>query len=347
MRKIDLEAHFLTREYFERLRARENYPKFKTIKDEKHGELGWLFYGPDVRQTFGPPSMRATLLELREGRIGHMDGAGIDMQVLSLCDPGCEIFDDPEATDLARRVNNELFEVTKRYPDRFIGLAALAPQNPGEAANELERSVRELGFRGAKINSNIRGEYLDDERYWPIFERAEKLGVPIYLHPMMPSISTMKAYTAYGGILAGPTLGYAADTALHAMRLICSGVFDKYPETTIILGHLGEGLPFWLNRMDLDWREPLAPGEPRPQCRKKPSEYLKTNFFVTTSGMFFQPALMCVYLALGADRIAFAVDHPFEDSTVCGHLMDQMPICETDREKICHLNAEKLLKIGA
>jgi predicted TIM-barrel fold metal-dependent hydrolase len=159
----------------------------------------------------------------------------------------------------------------------------------------------------------------------------------------MPSPSKLQPYTAFGGILAGPALGYAADTALHTMRLICSGVFDRYPKLTIILGHLGEGLPFWLQRMNLDWREPLAPGELRPQCDKKPSEYIKTNVLVTTSGMFFQPAFLCAYLALGADRIAFAVDYPFEESGLAAQFIENSPICDADKEKISHLNAELLL----
>jgi predicted TIM-barrel fold metal-dependent hydrolase len=275
-----------------------------------------------------------------------MDEAGIDMQVLSLNDPGCELFDEPDATALAKKTNDELAKVIKKYPNRFIGLAALAPQNPKAAAEELERAISDLGFRGTKIGSNVRGEYLDDPKYRGIFERAEKLEVPINIHPMIPSLSTLKPYAAYGDTLVGPSLGYGAETALSVMRLICSGVFDKYPRLKIILGHLGEALPFWMNRLNLGWLEPPAPGKPGPKCLKKPTDYLKANFVMTTSGLFFEPAFLCTYLALGADNIAFAIDYPFADNKQAAQFIERMPICDEDKEKICHLNAERLFKLN-
>ncbi len=345
MKKIDLEAHFVTEDYLEHLRARKEFPKLDTIEDDKHRKFDRLWYSPDLYR-LRSLSMGDRLLDLGDGRLKEMDAAGIDMQVLSLSDPGYELFDAPEATAMVRKNNDELSRVIKKYPDRFIGLAALAPQDPGEAADELERSIKELGFRGAKINSNIRGEYLDDPKYWAIFERAEKLDVPIYLHPMVPAPSMLKPYAAYGGGLAGPSLGYAAETALHALLLIYSGVFDQYPRLKIILGHLGEGLPFWLHRINLGWLEPFSPGESRPKCVKKPSEYIKTNFIMTTSGMFFPPAFLCVYLALGADNMAFAVDHPYAENKSAGQFMEKISICDSDKEKICHLNAERLFKLS-
>jgi 2,3-dihydroxybenzoate decarboxylase len=345
MKKIDLEAHFITEGYVAYLRARTQFPKLETIEDEKHQKFDRLWYRPDLCQARSL-GLSDRLLDLGEGRIKEMDAAGIDCQALSLTDPGCEPFDAPDATAVARETNDELVRAVKKYPDRFIGLAALAPQNPDEAADELERGIKELGFRGAKINSNIRGEYLDDRKYWTIFERAEKLGVPIYLHPTVPSPAMLGPYAAYGYTLTSPSLGFGAETALHAMRLICSGLFDKYPGLKIILGHLGEGLPFWLNRLNLGWLRPLTPGELGPKCVKKPSEYIKTNFMVTTSGMFFQPAFLCVYLALGADNITFATDHPFVESKPAGQFMEALSIGDNDKDKICHLNAERLFKLG-
>jgi 2,3-dihydroxybenzoate decarboxylase len=341
IKKIDFEAHFITVEYMEFLRARKDYPRLETPEDRKNLEFDRLWFGPDLCR-LRTRSTRARLLDLGKGRVEEMDAAGIDMQVLSL-DPGCELFDSGEATALARRINDELSMAIKRYPKRFIGLATLAPQNPHEAADELKRTVNELGFRGAKLNSNVKGEYLDDQKYWPIFERAEELGVPIFLHPVVPAQSMLGPYKAYGGSLAGPSLGFGAETALQVMRLIYSGLFDQYPDLRIILGHLGEGLPFWLPRLDLGWLEPRISEEKSPKCLKRPSEYIRSNFIVTTSGMFFQPAFLCVYLALGADQIAFAVDHPYAGNKSASEFMEGLAICEEDKEKICYRNGEKLL----
>jgi 2,3-dihydroxybenzoate decarboxylase len=193
------------------------------------------------------------------------------------------------------------------------------------------------------INSHIRGEYLDDRKYWVIFERAEKLNVPLYIHPRQPSPDMIKPFLTYPE-LASPAWGFAAETGLHAMRLICSGVFDKHPNLKIVLGHLGEALPWWLWRLDSRWivvgrEEGAAP----PLAQKKPSQYIKENFYVTTSGMLWHPALQCCYSALGADRILFAVDHPYESSRDAVQFLDTASICDGDKEKIYHVNAEKLL----
>jgi 5-carboxyvanillate decarboxylase len=344
IKKIDLEAHFITVEYMEYLRMRKDFPRLETPEDRRNLEFDRLWFGSDLYR-LRTPGMRDRLLDLGEGRIEEMDEAGIDTQVLSL-DPGCELFDAAEGTALAKKINDELFHAIKRNPKRFIGLATLAPQSPYKAADELERTVKALGFRGAKLNSNVKGEYLDNQEYWPIFERAEKLGVPIFLHPMVPAQSMVGPYRAYGGSLAGPSLGFGAETALHVMRLIYSGVFDKYPRLKIILGHLGEGLPFWLPRLDLGWLEPRLSEEKRPKCLKRPSEYIKSNFIVTTSGMFFQPAFLCAYLGLGAGQIAFAVDHPYAGNKPACEFVEGLPICEEDKEKICYLNGEKLLRLN-
>ncbi len=169
--------------------------------------------------------------------------------------------------------------------------------------------------------------------------------MPINIHPMIPSASTLKPYLAYGYTLIGASLGYGIESALSVMRLICSGVFDKYPGLKIILGHLGEALPFWMNRLNSGWIEPPTLGENGPKCMKKPTDYIKTNFVMTTSGMFFEPAFLCVYLTLGADNIAFAVDYPFEDSKRAGQFIERIPICDKDKEKIGHLNTERLLQL--
>jgi 5-carboxyvanillate decarboxylase len=341
MKRIAIEEHFFTQEYLAYLRSRKDYPRLETQKI-KDLEMEWLRLAPGCSL----PSARhfqSGLLEVGEERLKMMDEVGIHMQVLSLSFPGVEALDPSDATSMSKRVNDELFTVIKKYPTRFAGFAAIAPQDPEAAANELERAVKKLGFKGAMVNSHIRGEYLDDRKYWVIFEKAEKLNVPIYIHPRQPSPDMIKPYLTYPE-LATPAWGFAAETGLHAMRLICSGVFDKYPNLKVILGHLGEALPWWLWRLDSRWvvigrRESAT----ATQAEKKPSEYIKENFYITTSGMFWHPALQCCYSALGADRILFAVDHPYESNMDAVRFMDTASICDGDKEKIYHLNAEKLL----
>ena len=319
MKVIDLEAHFNSHEYAQYLHSRGERPE-----------------GP-------APQLQESLLDLGEGRLKVMDAVGIDMQALSLGSPNVQLFEASEGTAWSRKVNDELSAVIRKYPDRFIGLAAVAPQSPDEAADELERAVTELGLKGVCIKSHARDEYLDDRKYWVIFERAEKLDVPIYLHPTIPSKDMLKPYDDYGWLLTGPVLGFAADLALHTMRLIFSGLFDKYPKLKIILGHMGEGLPFWLFRLDFFWLRSNV--REKPALERKPSEYIKTNFTITTSGMFFQPALICAYLALGADKITFAVDYPHEENEKALQFMKEAPICDSDKEKIYHLNAESLFRL--
>ncbi len=314
MRRIAIEEHFSTKDYLKYLGSTE----YNRTRDSESNRR---------------------LIDVGQGRLQEMDKAGIDMQVLSLIS-GVEDFDALDSIKWARKTNDDLAKVVKKYPERFAGLAALPMQEPGAAADELERAVKKLGLRGAKISSHVRGEYLDNRKYWGVFEKAQKLDVPIYIHPKRLSANMMKPYSAYPG-LSSAMLGYGAEASLNAMRLILSGVFDKYPHLKIILGHLGEALPFWAWRIDNMWqRTPES-----RNLRKKPSEYLRDNFFFTTSGMFWQPALLCVYLAFGADKMLFAVDYPFESNELAIQSIDTMPICDSDKEKIYHVNTEKLLAL--
>lgn len=338
MRIIDLENHFFTTEYIQYLRKRKDPPR------ETEGKDGLTMWYTDVLCSPRGFDMEKKLLDLGEDRLKEMDAHGIDIQVLSLSPPGVQCFEPEEGRAWARKVNDELSRVVKQYPDRFIGLACIAPQSPEEAAGELERAVSDLGLKGVNIESHARNEYLDNKKYWSIFEKAEALDVPIYLHPEIPSTSILKGYADdYGFELAGPPHGYGADVALHAMRLIFSGVFDKYPKLKIMLGHMGEGLPYWLSRMDAHWIKPWKGKKPR--IDKKPSDYVKTNFTITISGMFFVPAFMCTYLALGSDRIAFAVDYPYERTDEAVRFIREVPISDLDKERICYSNAARLLKI--
>jgi 5-carboxyvanillate decarboxylase len=337
MRIIDLESHFYTVDYIEHLRQRKTFPY-----EVSDGKSIKLYHNKDL---FSPRGLKLeeALLDLGRGRIEFMDKNGIDVQVISLTNPSVQLFSAAEGTSWAHRTNDELAEVIRQYPGRFIGLAAVAPQNPEKAAAELQRAVTELGLKGLCLYSHVRNEYLDNQKYWPVFAAAETLGVPVYIHPGMPSTLMLGAFQDYGYPLAGPILGFAADVALHTMRLIYSGLFDQYPRLQIILGHLGEGLPYWLPRLDFAFVKPWV-GQ-KPNIQRRPSDYLKDNFTITTSGIFFQPALMCALLALGADRIAFAVDYPYESTEEALHFLKEAPICDADKEKIAHLNAERVFKL--
>jgi 2,3-dihydroxybenzoate decarboxylase len=337
MKVIDLEAHFYTQEYIDYLCNRKELPR------EERGDDGIKLW---YTENFWAPrsyELEERLLSLGESRIKEMDRDGIDVQVISLTNPNVQLFEEREGVIWAERVNNELSTVINKYPDRYIGLATVAPQNPHGAAREIERAVKQLGLKGVVLQSHARNEYLDNKKYWPLFEQAETLDVPIYLHPIAPSTSILEPYAEYGFPLAGPILGFAADVSLHVMRLIYGGLFDQYPNLKIILGHLGEGLPYWFPRLDFYWHKKwVGKG---PGIKRKPSDYLKDNFMITTSGIFFQPAFMCAFLAMGADKIAFAVDYPYEQNREALAFMKEAPICDEDKEKIYHLNAEKLFKL--
>ncbi|UCB43726.1 MAG: amidohydrolase [Dehalococcoidales bacterium] len=344
MKKITLEEHFATEEQVNYLRSilEKEYPVPEVIDEETAlgMEVRWVPSSGYSSSLRGGNTILDRLLEVGERRLRELDEDGIDMQVLSLVSPGVQMLDAPTATAAMKRYNDRLAGIVREHPERFAGLATLAPQDPGEAADELERAVLELGLKGASINSHIKGEYLDDKKYWVIFERAERLDVPIYIHPRSPSPDMVKPFLTYPA-LAVAMWGFGAETSLHAMRLICSGVFDQYPGLKIILGHLGEGLTFWLWRLDNRWQL----GPTGSELAKKPSDYFRDNFTITTSGMFSHLALQYCCLAVGVERILFAVDYPFESNQAGVQFIEAAPINDSDKEKICHLNAERLLKL--
>ena len=333
MKKIDFEAHFFTKEYLAALSKNENSPRFTEGNQEQSHRL---WHTSDLIQPYGDPLLNA-IVDLGEGRLAKMDEFGIDVQVLSLSAPGIEQLDPDVGTSLSKEANNAVSKVIRKYPDRFMGFAALAPKAPEAAADELERAVRELGFVGWNTHSNFGDSYLDEEKYLPILERAEKLGVPIYLHPAVPAMPQLRTY---GFAFAGP-FGFTVDAGMTMMRLIFSGVFDKHPGLTFILGHLGEALPFLIQRIDWAYVSPFDPAE-RPKLSKKPSEYLKNNVFVTTSGNYFEPAFLCTRDALGIDRILLGTDYPYNDSDQCIQFLEGLPISSEEKDKVYHGNAAQL-----
>ena len=286
-------------------------------------------------------SSGAGLLDIGEIRLAAMDEAGIDVQVLSLNQPGCQALAGPKAVSKAREANDYLAERIAAYPGRFLGLAALPTAEPDLAADELERAVTRLGFKGAAINGHTNGSFLDDQRYWSIFERAHDLGVPIYLHPRMPHPDAMRAYFEGYEDLALAAWGFALDTCSHFLRLVFSGVFDRFPNLVVILGHMGEGLPFWLHRANDHTRGAAA----RRGLKKTLAEYLDANLAITCSGNFSNPALVCSVMALGISKIMFAVDWPYESNRVAVDFLRQLPLSSQEIELLAHGNAERLLRL--
>ena len=344
-RRIGVEEHFSTPEQMDLMRSilEKKYASREVVEREKYLLADAPFLAAPANSPLLQKSM-ARLYDVGAGRLAEMDRYGIDLQLVSLVSPGVQVFEAAEAVKLARKYNDHLASLVREHPKRFAGLTALAPQVPEAAADELERGVRELGFKGGIINSHTRGEYLDDKKYRVILERAQKLGAPIYLHPRGPAPQMMAAFEGHP-MLTSATWGFGADTALHAMRLISSGLFDQLPRLKIVLGHLGETIPFQLERIDNRWAAVSRAGGGN-KLQKMPSQYFKENFVVTTSGMFTHPQLLLTLAVLGADSVLFAVDYPMEEPQEAVTFMDTAPISDEDKEKIYHRNAERVFSLA-
>jgi 2,3-dihydroxybenzoate decarboxylase len=321
MRIIALEEHFIMP------REEQNLPPGAHRGNDREKLLGF--------------DVVAALLDLGASRLAAMDAAGIDVQVLSHNQPGCQALDGATAVPAAREVNDLLFEAVKAHPDRFLGLAALPTADPAAAVKELDRAVSKLGFKGAMINGHTQGVFLDDKRFWGIFECANALGVPIYLHPSKPHPAVMQAYFAGYDELALAAWGFGIDTGAHFLRLVFAGVFDAFPRLTFILGHLGEGLPFMLHRIN-DQTQLAAK---RRGLRRAPLEYLTQNLVVTCSGNFSAPAFLCSVMALGIDNVLFSVDWPYESNAAAVDFLKHQALGPNDMAKVAHLNAERVLRL--
>jgi predicted TIM-barrel fold metal-dependent hydrolase len=316
-------------------------PNVPVIAIEEHysdAELTALFTGLDAA---GAPALFKKLEDVGEARLKDMDDAGIDIQVLSHSAPSLQKV-STGAVELARRVNDRLAAIVATQPTRYAGFAALPTSDPQAAADELARCVEQLGFKGTMIHGLAHGQFIDDARYWPIFARAEALGVPIYLHPSMPHAEVIDAYyKEYAKdypVLLRAAWGFTVETATLAIRLVLSGVFEQHPKLQFVLGHLGEGLPFLLWRIN----NGLArPGQKPVQFR----DIFSSHFSITTSGFFSDPALLLCVQEIGIDRILFAVDYPFEANAPGPAWLARVPLCDEDKAKIASGNARRLLRM--
>jgi predicted TIM-barrel fold metal-dependent hydrolase len=316
MRTITLEEHFLTQSFIRATGA----PRFADLQPK--------------------------LLDLAAGRIADMDQAGIDLQVLSLASMGIDALDAATATSLLRDVNDELASAVRAHPTRFAGFAALALKDPHAAAIELDRCVTRLRFPGALLDGTTGGLFLDDPSFLPVFEAAADLNVPIYLHPAPPPEPVRHAYFSglpgdLGFLLSIAGWGWHAETGLHTLRLIVSGLFDRFPTLQLIIGHMGEGIPYALARSS------AVLSSAAPHLRQPVAAYFQTNIHLTTSGYFTQPPLRCALDVVGLDRLLFSIDYPFSPNTRGRSFLDSLSglLSPEDLNKLTHQNAESLLRL--
>jgi 5-carboxyvanillate decarboxylase len=302
--------------------------------------LWGFFLGPTPRAT----ALVTRIQEMGAPRIADMDATGIARQLVFLSSPGVQVFDPATGTSLARDANDEMQQYLRQYPTRYSALAAIAPHDPANAVKEMQRAVG-LGFKGAVVNSHTQGEYLDEPKFWPILEAAEALDVPLYIHPNTPPPAMIGPFLPRG--LDGAVYGFAVETGLHVLRLIVGGVFDRYPKLKVVVGHLGEGLPFWLFRLDFMHRSMVAsnryPGA-RP-LKKKPSDYLKENIWVTTSGMQWAPAIKFCLEVLGEDRVMYAMDYPYQFVPEEVKVTDELDVSEAVRKKLYQTTVEQVFNL--
>ena len=292
------------------------------------------------------PARMAQAAELADAgpeRLVDMDRAGIDVQVLSAGGPGADLLDPIEGLRFARDHNDQLRRIASRHPTRFSALAHLPLSAPEAAADELERAVTKLGLKGAMVNGTVNGAFLDDARFAPILARAERLGAPLYLHPSLPPEAVRRAYydglpADAGLLLSGPGFGWHAETAVHVLRLVLAGALDRHPALKLIVGHMGEGLPAMMGRIDETFAEFGA-----RHLGRSVTQTLIDQLWITTSGFFTLPPFLAALLSFGANRIMFSVDYPFSSNRTATEFLDHLPVSPDDKRKIAHSNADALL----
>jgi len=286
-----------------------------------------------------PSPLLPQLLDFDAGRLALMDQHNVDMHLLSQTAPGVQLFDTDTAVSLAALANDRLAEAVRKHPKRFAALASFAPQDPRRAALEMERAIKTLKMNGFIVNSHTNNEYLDLPKYWPILEAAEALGAPLYIHPRAPSDGMAAPFRDYR--LESAVWGYGIETGTHAVRLIFSGALDRFPNLKIVIGHMGEAVPFWLWRLDYMGN----PNRGRSPQKLLPSEYFAKNFAITTSGVEDSLALRYAIDKIGLDNVMWAIDHPYQPTAPAVKWIDSAPLTDDEREKVCHRNAERIFKI--
>ncbi|MCQ2558024.1 MAG: amidohydrolase family protein [Oscillospiraceae bacterium] len=333
MKKITLEEHFSTFE-------------LSQIRNEWVARMGMpLPVNSDRGMQLG-----RLLGDFENYRLPEMDKYDIEIQVVGTSSPSVQgIISTADAVAMAREVNDILADNINKHPDRFAGFATLPMQDGEAAAKELERCVKEYNFRGALIHGHTNYEYLDARKNWVMWEAAEALDVPIYLHPTESDPTQLKLYEGYPELL-GAVWSWGVETAGHALRIMCSGIFDQFPKTQLILGHLGENIPYGLWRMQNQWEQSLRGSSmhteaSRIRLKKTPTEYMRENVMLTTSGNYSPEALRCAIDVMGIDRIMFSVDYPFEETAPAVEFIESAALTDEEREKICYSNAKKLLKL--
>ena len=295
------------------------------------------------------PELKYRLLDFSDKRLRFMDKYGMEVMILSLNAPAIQgIPNVKKAIEIAKKSNDLLAEQVAKRPDRFRALGALPMQDPEIATIELKRCIEDLNFCGVLVNGFSQIEnidsaiYLDLRQYWPFWGVLEKLDVPFYLHPRNPLPSMAQIYEGHPWLL-GPTWAFGQETAVHALRLMCSGLFDKYPKIKVILGHMGEGLPY--NMWRVDHRNSWVKAKPKYPAKKKIVDYFNANFYITTSGNFRTQTLIDAILEIGSDRILFSSDYPFEGIEEAALWFDNASISERDRAKIGRINSNELFKL--
>ncbi len=322
----------------------------RTIALEEHFWTAQLAAPPGTGQLAAwGPYIGEQLADLGPLRLADMDASGIDLQVISHVAPAAQGHAGAEGLARAREANDQLAAAVRAHPDRFAGFATLPTADPRAAADELERATTELGFVGALVNSTLGSNdaFLDDARFEPLLDRFERLDVPLYLHPAPPSAALREVL--YRGLppgvaarLATGAWGWHAEAGLHVLRMVATGVFDRHPGLRLIVGHCGEMLPFMLARIDAMLRvESVA------SMALEPSQYFQRNIWVTTSGLFSIPPVMCTVQVLGVDRVLFSVDYPFGSNAAGRALLDTLPLSPDDKAKIAGGNAERVLGLKA
>jgi hypothetical protein len=321
----------------------------RTITLEEHYVTPAFLNGPGREMKESPghfsqgDDLLKKLLDIGEGRVREMDAAGIDVQVLSLTYPGVQQLEAAEAVKLARETNDYLAAAVKRHPGRFAGFVVLPAAAPDKAADELERMVKEHGFVAGYVNGHTNGRYLDDKFFSPLLERAEALKVPIYIHPTMPPKPVVDAYySGFGDVtplLARAGWGWHIETAVHVLRMVVGGAFDRFPGLQVIIGHMGEGIPFMLPRINKTLTPQIT------KLDRPAGDYFRENVYYTFSGFNFTQTFLDLFLEVGADRIMFSADYPYGSMTQARAFLDHIPVSPADRERIAHGNAERLLRI--